>query len=97
MKRRTNQFLAVLHALAIMVSLTAAPASAAQWSRRIEAETGAMTGTVHTERIVGGSGKIVSFIDNSPANSLEIQVTPQGGSDYVMKLRYRSGEIRNLM
>lgn len=58
MKRRTNQFLAVLHALAIMVSLTAAPASAAQWSRRIEAETGAMTGTVHTERIVGGSGKI---------------------------------------
>ena len=68
-----------------------------EWSVRVEAEDGVMTGTVRTENVIGDSGRTVSFIDNGPANSLELQVTPQGGTDYIMKLRYRSGEVRDLL
>ena len=97
MKTGFCRFLGAVLAAAMLAGLCSAPAAAAGWSQRVEAETGDMTGTVRTENILGGSGRTVSFIDNGPANALEIRVTPQGGADYVMKLRYRSGEVRNLM
>ena len=97
MKTGFCRFLGAVLAAAMLAGLCSAPAAAAGWSQRVEAETGDMTGTVRTENIRGGSGRTVSFIDNGPANALEIRVTPQGGADYVMKLRYRSGVVRNLM
>jgi len=81
----------------LVLSALAIPALAAEWLQRIEAESGTMTGTVRTENIIGSSGKTVSFIDNGSANALEIKITPQTANGYVMKLRYRSGEMRNLM
>jgi len=97
MKLRKCRFLSAVLITAVLINLCVIPAGATGWSQRVEAETGVMTGTVRTENIIGNSGRIVSFIDDGPANALEIQVTPQGGTDYVMKLRYRSGEVRNLM
>lgn len=97
MKKRSFRPLLALPVLLAALCLCGLPVSAAGWSQRIEAETGVLTGTARTERIIGGSGKTVSFLDNGPANSLELELTPQGGEDYVMKLRYRSGEVRSLL
>lgn len=83
--------------MVMLTGLGTAFAVFSEWSVRVEAEDGVMTGTVRTENVIGDSGRTVSFIDNGPANSLELQVTPQGGTDYIMKLRYRSGEVRDLL
>ncbi|WP_422656788.1 family 16 glycosylhydrolase [Paenibacillus sp. EC2-1] len=70
---------------------------ATEWSQQVEAESGSKTGTVKEEVVVGNSGKTVSFIDNGEANSLTVRVTPPQGTTFDMSIRYRSGEIRNLM
>ena len=77
MKTGFCRFLGAVLAAAMLAGLCSAPAAAAGWSQRVEAETGDMTGTVRTENILGGSGRTVSFIDNGPANALEIRVTPR--------------------
>lgn len=99
MKSRYNfyRIFAMLILVTMIISIIPMPLSVSASSQRIEAEEGIMTGTVRTERIIGGSGKTVSFIDNGPENSLTIQFTPQTGSNFDMKLRYRSSEIRNLI
>lgn len=72
-------------------------AHGAEWSQQVEAESGLKTGTVKEEIVVGNVGKTVSFIDNGEANSLTVRVTPPQGTTFDMSIRYRSGEIRNLM
>ena len=91
------RFLSAALVMVMLTGLGTAFAVFSEWSVRVEAEDGVMTGTVRTENVIGDSGRTVSFIDNGPANSLELQVTPQGGTDYIMKLRYRSGEVRDLL
>ena len=97
MKLKICRFLSAALVMVMLTSLGTAFAVFSEWSVRVEAEDGVMTGTVRTENVIGDSGRTVSFIDNGPANSLELQVTPQGGTDYIMKLRYRSGEVRDLL
>lgn len=72
-------------------------AQAASWSQQVEAESGVKTGTVKEETVIGNSGKTVSFIDQGESNSLTLRVTPPQGSNFDMNIRYRSGEVRNLM
>lgn len=97
MKLKICRFLSAALVMVMLTGLGTAFAVFSEWSVRVEAEDGVMTGTVRTENVIGDSGRTVSFIDNGPANSLELQVTPQGGTDYIMKLRYRSGEVRDLL
>ena len=97
MKLKICRFLSEALVMVMLTGLGTAFAVFSEWSVRVEAEDGVMTGTVRTENVIGDSGRTVSFIDNGPANSLELQVTPQGGTDYIMKLRYRSGEVRDLL
>lgn len=97
MKLKICHFLSAALVMVMLTGLGTAFAVFSEWSVRVEAEDGVMTGTVRTENVIGDSGRTVSFIDNGPANSLELQVTPQGGTDYIMKLRYRSGEVRDLL
>lgn len=97
MKLKICRFLSAALVMVMLTDLGTAFAVFSEWSVRVEAEDGVMTGTVRTENVIGDSGRTVSFIDNGPANSLELQVTPQGGTDYIMKLRYRSGEVRDLL
>lgn len=97
MKLKICRFLSAALVMVMLTGLGTALAVFSEWSVRVEAEDGVMTGTVRTENVIGDSGRTVSFIDNGPANSLELQVTPQGGTDYIMKLRYRSGEVRDLL
>lgn len=97
MKLKICRFLSATLVMVMLTGLGTAFAVFSEWSVRVEAEDGVMTGTVRTENVIGDSGRTVSFIDNGPANSLELQVTPQGGTDYIMKLRYRSGEVRDLL
>ena len=97
MKLKICRFLSAALVMVMLTGLGTAFAVFSEWSVRVEAEDGVMTGTVRTENVIGDSGRTVSFIDNGPANSLELQVIPQGGTDYIMKLRYRSGEVRDLL
>ena len=97
MKLKICRFLSAALVMVMLTGLGTAFAVFSEWSVRVEAEDGVMTDTVRTENVIGDSGRTVSFIDNGPANSLELQVTPQGGTDYIMKLRYRSGEVRDLL
>ena len=97
MKLKICRFLSAALVMVMLTGLGTAFAVFSEWSVRVEAEDGVMTGTVRTENVIGDSGRTVSFIDNGPANSLELQVTPQGGTDYIMKLRYRSGAVRDLL
>lgn len=97
MKLKICRFLSAALVMVMLTGLGTAFAVFSEWSVRVEAEDGVMTGTVRTENVIGDSGRTVSFIDNGPAISLELQVTPQGGTDYIMKLRYRSGEVRDLL
>ena len=97
MKLKICRFLSAALVMVMLTGLGTAFAVFSEWTVRVEAEDGVMTGTVRTENVIGDSGRTVSFIDNGPANSLELQVTPQGGTDYIMKLRYRSGEVRDLL
>lgn len=97
MKLKICRFLSAALVMVMLTGLGTAFAVFSEWSVRVEAEDGVMTGTVRTENVIGDSGRTVSFFDNGPANSLELQVTPQGGTDYIMKLRYRSGEVRDLL
>ena len=97
MKLKICRFLSAALVMVMLTGLGTAFAVFSEWSVRVEAEDGVMTGTVRTENVIGDSGRTVSFIDNGPANSLELQVTPQGGTDYIMKLRYRCGEVRDLL
>lgn len=79
-----------------MVLVPAAWAHGADWSQKVEAESGIKTGSVREEFVAGNSGKTVSFIDRGEANSLTIRVTPPQGTTFDMSIRYRSGELRNL-
>lgn len=96
-----NSVKSVFRVSAMMLMLSAAvpvlTAQAASWSQQVEAESGTKTGTVREENVIGNSGKTVSFIDQGEANSLTLRVTPPQGSNFDMNIRYRSGEVRNLM
>lgn len=79
------------------LTFTVVNAQSTSWSQKVEAESGVKAGTVKEEFVIGNSGKTVSFIDKGEANSLTIKVTPTQGSHYDMNIRYRSGEVRNLL
>ena len=75
MKLKICRFLSAALVMVMLTGLGTAFAVFSEWSVRVEAEDGVMTGTVRTENVIGDSGRTVSFIDNGPANSLELQVT----------------------
>lgn len=72
------------------------PLTEEKWWAKVEAESGALSGTAKTERFFFKGWTVVSFLDKGEKNAVTLTVNSEFEDEVQMMVRYRSGEKRNL-